>query len=813
MADPKQLKFSFVVDEASLQKTRQLIRELTSDLAKLNEQAQKAGGLGGFGGGGAGVNISAGGPKSAEAQKAVAKVSPVARPLVQNLQDQKQVIDNAAKGSRDAIKVMSDSLRQGVSQQKRELEQLEAAVKKLNQSYERLSGTAARLSGTKFGAAASADLQIMGGIVGNADVARRNARLRYDTTDPARRDELRAIYGETGPYYNVKDMDREIREERRAARQAARDEAGDGGIGLGRGLLKKLAPFGAAIGAAAILGNEVGNIRQSQQVFQAERNKIFAGAMGSMAGGDLTYGLALMRASTRAGPLGMDNAFNATGGLISKGSTGLSAVGTGIGNIVKSGASVVGIGSGPTGSGGIALGAWTPQGIGNANMAKAMNAIDVERAAITPLQQMALGGFSGSVGDRLQAQRILGLGGFGRDRNGIIGDPYGTLNASLMRQGFSVGELASATLGLRGMAGSRFAGANAHEAMRANALGYGGYDALMAAGQRAGIGADFARASIGGGIDTTAGIQLGSAIIGNGFDPRGTTTGLGVLGAAQVGMGFSGGATDFNLVQRAQLGMGLGDRVVGGGLDAYQRARNLVGAIRGNPGMGIYAQDYLANGMSFKQMLDMATGNSPLTATASALGLTGGSIAKQLKGSVGSVLDRFRDTGASDPMSQSIRQARAFMKGGHTLDEYFGSLKGSALDDARRNLGAFYGMQTGQGEEAGLGLMGLFSGVDGATSGSPRKGRMSGAGARGAEKEFLKGQADIQEQITKALTGLGDSVGMAASANAKAFAVMGTMAGSLDKSSSDFVAAINKMTAAINENLKRMNGGFKVTGK
>jgi hypothetical protein len=816
VADPKQLKFQFVVDEASLQKTRQLIRELTADLAKLNEQASKAGGLGG-GGGGAGVGVSAGGARSPEAQKAVAKVAPVARPLVQNLQDQKQIIDGVSKGSKDSLKVMNDSIKQSVSQQKRELDSLEASVKRLTKTYQDLGTKAAIFGkGHAFTPGLERDRENVGATLDRSDVERRNARLRYDTTDPQRRDELRSIYGETGAYYNIRDMKREIREEKRAAREE------EDGPGAGLTGARKISPkMKAALGIAALVVAGVdGAIDQSLAGMTglsgmgARRADIVSGRMGSLLGGDvkLTYAMKNMDGTQRQDLADRTSSFTAQADTVRESIGNTAANLPVVGGLLK----MLGVGGGKGNNGGLA-GAWSTAEQQSSLAEKTMAQAEAEMKR-NIVENMAMDGFRGELGARIGAGRHLGLGRSFDKKTGKWVDSYGRLQNKLSGSGYSVGEYEGAKMGLQGMGGENFANQYAGEAMRANAQGLGGYGNLLAAAQRSGIGGDFARGSIGGGIDATAGVMLGSSILGNGFDPRGTTSGLGMLMAAQGGFNFTGNASDFNTVQRIGLGAQMGDSLVGGGLDPYQKSRNLVTAVNNNPGMSIYGQDYLANGMSMKQMMDLASGNGG-TQTAAALGLDKEGAKAQLGASVTSVVDRFKDTGGSDPMSQTIRSFRKFKgSGGGGVSDFFNSFRDKngkmtdAGNNAMRDLGVFYGIQTGQGEEAGLGLMGLEAGLSNAESGKLKKGSV-GRGIGQTEKDAVKGMADAAAQVTSVFETMGDKFNKTLKDIPQDFTKMKQFGENLSASTAIFIESLSKLTVAVQSATKTMGGGFATGGK
>lgn len=348
-------------------------------------------------------------------------------------------------------------------------------------------------------------------------------------------------------------------------------------------------------------------------------------------------------------------------------------------------------------------------------------------------------------GTRLNSARIRGAGFYrapaldGRDPGRWI-DTFTKTSANLTRQGYSDAELDSAVIQARNMGGRQFARRNAGAIMAANAVGYGGYGNVLAAAERSGGGSNLAAlTAMGGKIDTAAAIQLGQGVLGSGFDVRGTTRGMGILGAAQgPGFNFTGGPGDFNQVQQILAGMQLGSSISTGGMDQYQAGRNIISAIGINPSGSTYAQDYLGTGMSLKQMMDAAGGD--LTKTAKALGIDSNMAKQQLSGSMSSVMDRFVDQGGSDPMSRAIR---GFRKSGVSIDEYLGGLYKSGKRDEADAIGAYFGMVSGEGEEAGIGLAGLLGGVG-------NKGKLGRGPAGSLDDESKRKQEALAKQIEQA---------------------------------------------------------------
>jgi hypothetical protein len=97
-----------------------------------------------------------------------------------------------------------------------------------------------------------------------------------------------------------------------------------------------------------------------------------------------------------------------------------------------------------------------------------------------------------------------------------------------------------------------------------------------------------------GGIDVTAGSQLGllaSGTIGSG---AGVTSGRGVLGA--LGAYARGGSAGEDMLNARFAGAGYGavGAAVGGKIDPYQSGTNLLASIAANPTGSVFAQEYLA---------------------------------------------------------------------------------------------------------------------------------------------------------------------------------------------------------------------------
>lgn len=794
MSDPKQLKFQFTVDEASLQKTRQLIRELTADLIKLNSEAGKAGSLLGQGGG---AGVSVGTQKSPEQQRVMQKTPAAVRPLVQGFLDGRQVFKSIADGSRDSLRATDQAVKQSVSKQKQELDSLEASVKKLRTAYKELwdahrqvePGTRAERESHKVVGDARDNLR---------DAERRlsNARWNYDVNDPRRAAELRDLEDKYGG--------------------GGGGGGGDGSGGPGFFGTPKINPklkaglkIGAALLATAtLLGNEYQGVLSGQQGLQANRNQAMLGPMQAMRGGDLTWGMALLRAARRSGG---DNAFMNPGSAIGQTTNFLGALGEGIGSGVRTGVSTLTgglVGGGGSGRGGITLGALTPAGIRNRGIETAMAAAATEREAIKPLERMALETFSGSMGQRIAMQHLMGGRGLSIGPDGKPRDWYGDTEARLMERGLNMGDLGGGFQQLRGGAGREFASRYAEMAMHANAAGYGGFNQLLMASGRLTGGVDLARMATGGGIDMQAGINLGQAVLGTGFNPNSTAKPEGALAAIQAGMMFQGNVQDFNRVDRAKLGLDFGSRLTTGSLDQHMRASNLVSALKIlGPGANIYAADKLANKYGMTEMLSMAVPGAQLDATAQGLGLKNQDFAGMIDASATTALRRYRDTGADDPISKAMR---AYRESGMTPSQFLARAREGGDDEAIRGIAGALDVSMGLGSQTGLGWARIMSGLGG--NPAEAEGRTPGVGLGGAEAAFQQGQADIAKQIQEELKKNAEAVAAAGTANAAAFGVMGTTGSDLEKNAKIFSTAIKEMADIVIVQTQRMRnagaGGF-----
>jgi hypothetical protein len=428
------------------------------------------------------------------------------------------------------------------------------------------------------------------------------------------------------------------------------------------------------------------------------------------------------------------------------------------------------------------------------------DAVDMIKAnqATQIIEGYALRGWQSSLGQRMSRQKLMGTAGRHYDKKeGRWVDPYSESEVTLTKQGYDTGAQQSGFASLLG-AGRQFAGQNANLAMHAQAAGLGGFSELAVAAAKSGGGAGLALRALGGGIDPLAGVQLGQLAIGQGFDVRGTTSGAGALTILQNAAASMGGLTKgpeaFNIISKIGAGMQLSDAVVGGSLDQYQQGRNLVTAMGIKPQSDVYAQDYLANGMTTKQMLDAMGSGGQLTETAKQLGISKEDIRKQYGGSISSVLSDRLPGMKGTKMGSAVE---SFLASGQDLTEYLGGItdKNEKIE-AIKSLGTAYNIATGSkiGEEAGIGAVATAGSVDDKTR---RAAGGVGGGIRGDEKVDAEARAERLKTISDKMAEMGQVFTDVIKDSPKTFEKMVDFSKNLTVSADDFIATLTKLTGAM----------------
>lgn len=687
MSNAKELKFQFVLDSQSFQQVKRALGELTTEAQKF-AKAMQAGGGGLFGG----ANVGSKTPSIAQTQAKQPKFS-----IGSAILADAEAFQKLAKSGRDGMAAMTDAVRKGVREQMNEIDRLESKLARLHLRLQK------------------------------------DPRAAYEG---AFRDRLQAqLLTRQGQLNSANDRLGQLKELQGGLTPGAPAAGGwFGGVPLAP---TTLAGWGRVAGLAATGGMSILQMSNATNNMWGDsvagRGQTMRGILSNVRRADISDQMKLRYLSRLDSTERAEMAARLYGGD-RKALDFIGAITTtakGVGSALTGGA----LGD-PSAAAGGALTDMATDTRSAERLKEVMERIN-DDARYYQSYGRGLDYAESTRNTRINSARIRGAGFYRDPRTGELKDTFTKTHRNLLESGYDDSMLDAAVVQARNLAGRQFAGKNAGAIMAANAVGYGGYANVLGAAGRLGD-TSLAGLALGGRIDTAAGIMLGQGVLGSGFDVRGTTSGIGILNASQgLGFNMTGGAGDFNQVQQILAGAQLGTAVTSGALDPYQAGRNIINAIGVNPGGTTYAQDYLGTGLSFKQMMDAASGD--ITKTGKALGITSDMARQQLSGSMSSVLDRFVDQGGSDPMSRAIR---GFRSSGETIDSYLNSLYRGGKREEADAIGSFFGMVSGEGEEAGIGLAGLLGGIG-------TKGRFKRGPGGGIDDESKAKLEALSEQVQK----------------------------------------------------------------
>lgn len=736
MSAEKSLKFQFVLDENSFNRVKRALDEMITKAQTLAKTLQGVGtGGGGFGGGG---SVNGG-----------LQPSPWLNSQMPKAQTQigKVVLDNAAAFKNMAnlgtasLKGMTDALKSATERQRDELGRLKASLEALGNAYDKLGGR-----GRNALAIQAKMVQVAGRITDGQD---RLANI------PAGQSWLPGISapgagGGTSPGMAAAGG------AGGAPPMGWLSPMGNGPpnpMGMLQSFLGSTSPWAIAARMGMAVGTGAINVASQSQGWnnamldtKAARGQVMAPSLQRLMRSDISDLLKNRELATYSSDDRVE-ALRRSGSMEARYLQGLKEVAGSAKDLIT--------GKAPTGL--------SDDNLDTETMKRVMETRDRigETAEYYLGRGRAYGYTQETAGSRITGSRILGAG-FYKDkrtplllsRTGGMKDSYTGLAARLHEQGFSVEELAGATTQARNMGGRDFASKYAGTIMSANAAGYGQVgDVLAAAGRGAGNNKSamgLLQGALGGGIDTAAGLQLGSSLFG--FDPRGTVSGTGALKAIQQGFQFgAGGAQDLNAVARVQLGLQSADRL-SGGFDGYGRGMNLVSAIGAMPGATTYAQDALAGRMSFKELAEIAGGGT--SARASAYGISKGDAMSQIGGMTHGLFSRYVEQGGDDPVSRAMRAMKA---SGQSEQGFLAGLGESARkgDKGARSqleaLGVFASDLMGGDTEGGIGMIQALSGVKDLDKVSLKKGKVPGAGIDDETKARLSAEAENMRKSAEQL--------------------------------------------------------------
>lgn len=148
----KQLKLQFTIDQASFDKAKRAIAEITQEVTKLVAEMNRGGGLGGNlrGGGGmfGGASTASGGVNAShQTTTQQAKIGGFGQQLTQSLVAQRDLFKNLSSGSKDTLRSMADAVKDSIQTQTREVERLTQVLNKASAAYQQLKSSGAGVPG------------------------------------------------------------------------------------------------------------------------------------------------------------------------------------------------------------------------------------------------------------------------------------------------------------------------------------------------------------------------------------------------------------------------------------------------------------------------------------------------------------------------------------------------------------------------------------------------------------------------------------------------------------------------------------------
>lgn len=777
MAEGKTIKFSFEVDNASLQKTRKLIAELTNDLKELNKQA--ATGLGGINATGAAPGTPGG--QNQQTQKAIANTPGAAKPLVNTAVNYRQLFTSLSKESKSAMKEMTDAVKDAVKEQVGHLGTLEESIKRIAAGMKGIGvapgAGVGGAGGAGIGGAGGAG--IGGGGPGGRPPGAAPGPAPATPPPPGLGNFIGAMGGGGGLAGGLMG----------AGGFPGAGGAGPGTLGalmrLGPAWLRGVAgPVGAVMAATQLAANAGNMYRGANDVslnLRADRNAAMMGGMQALRGGDISYALALQGAARGRGDLGATSLEGVTG-LAAKTGRGLDYLG-GIGTSFFGG-----FGTGAGAGTGKAAAAADLRTMDNAAIQDAIGKVELHRAAQSNRFRMALDEMTSEMPMRQAVMGLRGGGGLqvptykgpgGTTVLGTATDSFAALRAKSRANQVSMQQMMGGYTSLLS-GGRQFAEQFEAPAARAEAAGLSGLAPIMLGLGAAGAGAGNAGMFMSGGINRQSGLDIGQAIIGSGFRPEGFTGGLGVGQAIMGGMPWTGGVQDQALAQRALAGVSTMNRTAGG-FDPRQTNVNLLAAMDVGA-RNVDQQNYVTR-LTGEQMADLISGKATPDAVSEAQVMLGPNWKQMLTKYQGKITDAgFNRIGlqAGSPTAKIVAKIQADQKRfGGTLSE-----------------------ATGRMVQAGT----LTEGEFGALSGEL-------ATATGASKEGIKGQFQLQQGL-KIAQGEGlpaETAGFnippllaRGSAEERHFNVMGNIEAQLDKEKQEKAPAILAAISSMSSNFDAM---------
>jgi len=721
MADSKQIKFQFVVDQGSAREVNRVLDEMIKKAQDLGKALQGVGG----GGGGilGGVRAGSGTPSS---QSTLAgrggSASQRGGTFTQILGGSADGFKKLASESGAAMKAMTDSLQRAASQQQSAVDKLSKELDALAKMYDKVGGKASGAFGEK----------LQGLILNKAqevqDSRRELSKLRQMEGDQMAgpRDDT-VIPGEAKRGFGGRMKDAYAQGGVRGLMGAEMAP----GFGGGRFGMSGVGTIGQALALAAvgkwgydevreggggIFSSDPNNAGQGAMDLRAKsrRGKLLNSRIDALRGGDISQlivreDIARDSATEKYYQQQMDAA--STAEAYAKGGM------EGLGKLplIKQALGLVGKGGGE----GTALEGLTTAEI-QSKLLENIQSVEAKQSDNVDTHQRLkdFQYYQSSLGSRTNAQRVMGLTLHGKDGRGGPQGTYGNLAGWATEQALNPDQVVSNFGSLRMMGGSKFAGQMAKYETLSQAGGYSGFGQLAAHAQGGGGTAQqafqLARGALGGGIATGAGMQLGGLMFG--YNPLGTTSGEGLLAASQMGIDWKSlnEGQQFNKVQALGGGMKGLNAVATGTLDneslgaSVLSAKRILGQDTTNPNrLGTRAIDYLASGMDLKQMYDIGQRGGKMTDKMDVYGIGRSDVRQQFSAKISSLFKSQLDDPAVAPGLKKLiggldADAASVAAGGpegNTLQRLLGKGKGSLSAAEKKQINVALSNRTGMGGE------------------------------------------------------------------------------------------------------------------
>lgn len=732
----KSIKFKFELDNQSFQQVQNAVKALTGEL-------QKLGGVMGAGGGAfPGLSIGGAAPnKSTQIAQGQSKAQSINQPTMGKvIVENAQAFKKFANDSKDASKVMTDALKRDIGTQERSLDLLKNKLKDLGKEYQNLEkqqkGFLAR------GMASDELTNKMGELQGK--IAETSGQTLKGAKQLADSKGLMPATSQGGFGGFMQNM-------------------GYTGSGFGGGAAGLMKGIAGAIGAAVAVGafglNEVreggagmfaGNGPSGGQGgmdirAEARRGQLLNNRIRALRRGDVTQLMVqdeIRRDSNKSAYYDQQiDAIAKAQAYVQGGGEGLAKL-----PVIKQALGILGKGGGGNGT---ALEGLTDAEIQSKLLENAQGVEGQVAGSANFLdRQMAFEHFQSTFASRTNAQRVMGLTLEGRKVNGKTVGRFGDLASWAAENQVGTDAYAGNLSSLRMQGGSKFAGSVAGYETLSQAGGYSGFGALASQANRGGNGFDLARAALGGGIATGAGMQLGSMAFG--YNALGTTSGEGVLASIQGGIDFNKltEGQQFNKVQALQGAMGVNNALMSGSLDpatlgfSTLRAKQILGA-----GASTRAIDYLATKMDTRQMLDIGFKGGAETSEMQVRGVTRSDVRRMYASKfAGALRGEMSDPDTGSAVSKMVKG----LESGLTPKGIWKTLSAKERMQAEVAMGT----RTGHGGEESQALMeGFFSNVGLGMKGQKlKRGDALGAklsGVEGAEAERQASEVRRQEQALR----------------------------------------------------------------